>query len=58
MIDFWKEQNGEKIDKRKIIIAIIISILVIAIIAVIVTYIYNKEARMWIDKNVLRKEIN
>lgn len=58
MIDFWKEQNEEKIDKRKIIITIIISILVIAIIAVIVTYIYNKEARMWIDKNVLRKEIS
>ncbi len=58
MIDFWKEPNRGKIDKKKVVIIIIISILMISIIAVSAIYIYNKDARMWIDKNILRKEIS
>lgn len=59
MKDFWIEQESiskKSINKKKIIILIIIAILTIAIITVSAIYINNKEARNWIDKNILQKE--
>lgn len=59
MKDFWiEEQNIEKksINKKKILILIIVLILIIASITISAIYINNKEARDWIDKNILQKE--
>lgn len=59
MKDFWIEQESiskKSINKKKIIILIITAILTIAIITVSAIYINNKEARDWIDKNILQKE--
>lgn len=59
MKDFWIEQENvskKSINKKKIIIIIIIAILTIATITVSAIYINNKEARNWIDKNILQKE--
>lgn len=61
MRDFWEEVETEntkkKINKKKIIIISIIAVILIAIITISLIYIYNKEAREWIDKNILRKEV-
>ena len=56
MKDFWKEPKEKKINKKKIII--LITTLIILILAITITIIYanNKEAREWIDKNILQKE--
>lgn len=56
MKDFWEEQEVKKINKKKIIIATIIVIIIIALITTIIIYIKNKDARNWIDKNILQKE--
>ena len=60
MKDFWKEtseQKTKKINKKKIIISVIILILIIALVTISLIYVKNKNARNWIDKNILRKEI-
>lgn len=56
MKDFWEEPKEKKINKKKIIITIITLIIVAAIAGITITYINNKEARTWIDKNILQKE--
>ena len=59
MKDFWIEQENvskKSINKKKIIILIIIAILIITTITISAIYINNKEARNWIDKNILQKE--
>lgn len=59
MKDFWIEQESiskKSINKKKIIILIMTAILTIVIITVSAIYINNKEARNWIDKNILQKE--
>lgn len=56
MKDFWEEQEVKKINKKKIIISVIAIIILIGIIAISIIYIQNKEARTWIDKNILQKE--
>ncbi|MBQ2938077.1 MAG: hypothetical protein IJE05_04290 [Clostridia bacterium] len=56
MKDFWKEPEEKKLNKKKVTISIIILILLVALIAVSIIYINNKEARNWIDKNILQKE--
>ena len=56
MKDYWKEPETKKINKKKIIIATTIAIIVIALIATSILYINNKQARNWIDKNIFRKE--
>ena len=56
MKDYWKEPETKKINKKKIIIATTIAIIVIALIATRILYINNKQARNWIDKNIFRKE--
>lgn len=56
MKDFWIEPEQKKINKKKIVISIIIGIILIAFIALTIVYVNNKEARRWIDKNILQKE--
>ena len=56
MKDFWEEPEVKKINKKKIIIVTIITILIIALATIIAIYINNKDARNWIDKNILQKE--
>lgn len=60
MKDFWIGTEAEKppnINKKKIIITICISILIIVLITLTIIYFSNTEARKWIDKNLLRKEV-
>lgn len=56
MKDYWKEPETKKINKKRIIIATTIAIIVIALIVTSILYINNKQARNWIDKNIFRKE--
>lgn len=56
MKDFWKEPEEKKINKKKIIIATIIAIIITILVAIIAIYANNKNARNWIDKNILQKE--
>ena len=56
MKDYWKEPEIKKVNKKKIIIATIIAIIVIALTVTSIIYINNKQARNWIDKNIFRKE--
>ena len=58
MRDYWKEPEKKKINAKKIILSITISILVVAIIVLVSLYITNKEFRNWIDIQVFRKEIS
>ncbi len=56
MKDYWEEPEIKKINKKKIIIATIIAIIIIALVTTVIIYINNKDARNWIDKNILQKE--
>lgn len=58
MRDYWEEPEKKKINAKKIILSITISILVVAIIVLVSLYITNKELRNWIDIQVFRKEIS
>lgn len=57
MKDFWKEPIEKKVNKKKIVIAVIIGILILSFIIISIIYIRNKNVRIWIDKNILRKEV-
>lgn len=57
MKNFWKDQEEKKINKKKIIIVIAIIIILISIFSVSIVYIKNKDIRIWIDKNIFRKEV-
>lgn len=56
MKDFWKEPEEKKVNIKKIIVLIIILVIIVALITVTIVYINNKDARNWIDKNLLQKE--
>lgn len=56
MKDFWIEPEQKKVNKKKLIISIIIGIILIAFIALTIVYVNNKDARNWIDKNIFQKE--
>lgn len=56
MKDFWKEPEEKKINKKKIIISVTILILLLSLTIVTIIYRNNKDARNWIDKNILQKE--
>lgn len=60
MRDYWEEPEtkSKKINAKKIILSIAISILVIAIIVIVALYITNNEFRNWIDVEIFRKEIS
>ena len=59
MRDFWEETPTEKktINKKKIVIAISIFLVVAVIGTLIGVYSNNNSFRDWIDKNILRKEV-
>ncbi len=59
MKNFWEKEEvyTRKINKKKIAIVSIITILLIAIFIIVILYIKNENIRQWIDKNVLNKEI-
>ena len=54
MKDFWKEP---KETKEKVIITIIAIIITLFLIIISAIYINNKNVRLWIDKNIFRKEV-
>lgn len=56
MKDFWVEPEQKRVNKKKIIITIIIGIILISLITLTIIYINNKETRDWIDKNIFQKE--
>lgn len=56
MKDFWIEPEQKKVNKKKVATSIIIGIILILLIIITIVYANNKEARSWIDKNILRKE--
>lgn len=58
MDDFWKEKKVKKTVNIKLVIVSIIIVAVIAgIITTIILYINNTDFRGWIDKYILKKEI-
>ena len=60
MKDFWKEPKKtkeKKVNKKKVIITIIAIIIIIFLIIISAIYINNKNVRLWIDKNIFRKEV-
>ena len=59
MRDFWEETPIEKktINKKKIVIAISIFLVVAVIGTITGVYLNNNSFRDWIDKNILRKEV-
>ncbi len=59
MEDIWNSQNEESknINKKKIVILILMVIFIIFSIVMISLYIAQEEFRNWVDKNVLGKEI-
>ena len=57
MKDYWQETTENKINKKKIIISVVISILVIGIIVIASLYITNKNGREWIDTKIFRKQV-
>ena len=59
MKDIWKESLdfSKKINRKKIVISIIVFILLILFIIAMIIYHVNKPIREWIDINIFRKEI-
>ena len=58
MKDFWEQPIEEKkINKKKIIISIVIAVVLMSIGVFLGVYFNNKDARNWIDKNIFRKEV-
>ena len=60
MKDFWKEPKEtkeKKVNKKKVIITIIAIIIILFFIFISAIYINNKNVRLWIDKNIFRKEV-
>lgn len=60
MKDFWKEPKEtkeKKVNKKKVIITIIALIIILFLIIISAIYINNKNVRLWIDKNIFRKEV-
>ena len=58
MKDYWEEPERKKINTKKIVLSVTISIVVVAIIVLVALYITNKEFRNWIDIQIFRKEIS
>lgn len=62
MKDYWKENMTErtkpkKLNKKKIIGIITITILVVLLTTIMIIYHNNRQARAWIDKYIFRKEV-
>ena len=57
MKDYWIEPEEKKVNKKKLVISIVIFILLIISITISIIYLKNKDFREWIDKNIFRKEV-
>lgn len=57
MKNYWIEPKEKKVNKKKILITVLVVIIAITAIEFAIIYCQNKEAREWIDKNILRKEV-
>lgn len=57
MKDFWMEANEKKINKKKIMIAVGIALIIMTIITLIIAYTNHRAFREWTDKNIFRKEV-
>ena len=57
MKNYWIEPKEKKLNKKKILITVLVVIIAITAIEFAIIYCQNKEAREWIDKNILRKEV-
>ncbi len=58
MKDYWMENENKKINSKKIVASVIISIIVVLCIIISICYVANKEFRNWIDIQILNKEIS
>lgn len=58
MKDYWMENENKKINLKKIVASVIISIIVVLCIIISICYVANKEFRNWIDIQILNKEIS
>ena len=58
MKDYWEEPEKKKVNAKKIILSVTISIVVVAVIVLVALYITNKEFRNWMDIQVFRKEVS
>lgn len=52
-----EKKRTKKINKKMLVLSIVILILIIGIITTILLYIKNEDFRNWADKYILRKEI-
>ncbi len=52
------EFPSKKLNKKKVVISIIIALIIIALIILGLVYLFNPDARKFIDINIFRKEIN
>lgn len=58
MKDFWKEPPTQKLNKKRLIISVIIIMAIITTITITIIYVRNKDFREWFDTVILRKEVN
>ncbi len=60
MKDYWQELESEnkRINAKKIIISILISIFIVAMIVIIALYFTKNDFRNWVDVEIFRKEIS
>lgn len=57
MKDYWKEVEKKSLNKKKLIIIILIAILAILSVSISIVYYNKRDVREWIDKNIFRKEV-
>lgn len=57
MKDIWQETIENPLNKKKIIILIILFFTIMGFISISIIYIFNNNVRDWIDKNIFRKEV-
>ena len=58
MKDFWKEPPTQKLNKKRVVISVIIVMAIITTITITIIYVRNKDFREWFDTAILRKEVN
>lgn len=58
MKDIWIEQESiKRINKKKLIITVVIIVIIVLAILLIGLYATNEQTRIWIDRNLLNKEV-
>ena len=57
MKNYWEEPKQKQINKKRILISILVAIAIIILLTIIILYNLNKDVRDWIDRNIFRKEV-